>query len=393
MDFEQTEEHQLIRDAIKKICQDYPDDYWLKCDNEHTFPWDFYNTLAEAGWIGIAIPEAYGGSGRGITEASIVLEEVAASGAAMNGCSGIHLSIFGMHPVVKYGSDVMKQKYLPRVANGDLHVAFGVTEPDAGTDTSSIKTAARIEGDQYVVRGRKVWTTKALDSERVLLLVRTQARDKVEKRTDGLTLLLAELQRPEVSISPIDKVGRNAVATCEVVYDDLPVSIDDRVGEEGKGFRYILDGLNAERILVASEALGIGRAAMRRAVDYANERVVFGRPIGRNQGVAFPLGEAQMRLDAAELMIRKASWLIDNGQPCAAEANMAKWLAADAAFQAADQAMQTHGGFGYAKEFHVERYWREARLMRIAPISQEMILNYVTEHVLELPRSYYSSMT
>ena len=388
MDFEQTEEHQLIRDAIKKICQDYPDDYWLKCDNEHTFPWDFYNTLAEAGWIGIAIPEAYGGSGRGITEASIVLEEVAASGAAMNGCSGIHLSIFGMHPVVKYGSDVMKQKYLPRVANGDLHVAFGVTEPDAGTDTSSIKTAARIEGDQYVVRGRKVWTTKALDSERVLLLVRTQARDKVEKRTDGLTLLLAELQRPEVSISPIDKVGRNAVATCEVVYDDLPVSIEDRVGEEGKGFRYILDGLNAERILVASEALGIGRAAMRRAVDYANERVVFGRPIGRNQGVAFPLGEAQMRLDAAELMIRKASWLIDSGQPCAAEANMAKWLAADAAFQAADQAMQTHGGFGYAKEFHVERYWREARLMRIAPISQEMILNYVTEHVLELPRSY-----
>ena len=388
MDFEQTEEHQLIRDAIKKICQDYPDDYWLKCDNEHTFPWDFYNTLAEAGWIGIAIPEAYGGSGRGITEASIVLEEVAASGAAMNGCSGIHLSIFGMHPVVKYGSDVMKQKYLPRVANGDLHVAFGVTEPDAGTDTSSIKTAARIEGDQYVVRGRKVWTTKALDSERVLLLVRTQARDKVEKRTDGLTLLLAELQRPEVSISPIDKVGRNAVATCEVVYDDLTVSIEDRVGEEGKGFRYILDGLNAERILVASEALGIGRAAMRRAVDYANERVVFGRPIGRNQGVAFPLGEAQMRLDAAELMIRKASWLIDNGQPCAAEANMAKWLAADAAFQAADQAMQTHGGFGYAKEFHVERYWREARLMRIAPISQEMILNYVTEHVLELPRSY-----
>ena len=293
-----------------------------------------------------------------------------------------------MHPVVKYGYDVMKQKYLPRVANGDLHVAFGVTEPDAGTDTSSIKTAARIEGDQYVVRGRKVWTTKALDSERVLLLVRTQARDKVEKRTDGLTLLLAELQRPEVSISPIDKVGRNAVATCEVVYDDLPVSIEDRVGEEGKGFRYILDGLNAERILVAAEALGIGRAAMRRAVDYANERVVFGRPIGRNQGVAFPLGEAQMRLDAAELMIRKASWLIDNGQPCAAEANMAKWLAADAAFQAADQAMQTHGGFGYAKEFHVERYWREARLMRIAPISQEMILNYVTEHVLELPRSY-----
>ena len=388
MDFETTDEHQLIRDAIGKICADFPDEYWSKCDNEHLFPWDFYNALAEAGWIGIAIPEQYGGSGRGITEASIVLEEVAASGAAMNGASSVHLSIFGMHPVVKYGSEDMKQKYLPRVAAGDLHVAFGVTEPDAGTDTSSIKTTARLDGDQYLVKGRKVWTTKALDSERVLLLVRTESREAVAKRTEGMTLLLAELQRPEVTISPIDKVGRNAVASCEVVYDDLPVHQTDRVGEEGKGFRYLLDGLNAERILVAAEALGIGRAAMRRAVGYANEREVFGRPIGQNQGVSFPLGEAQMRLDAAELMIRKASWLLDHGEPCGAEANMAKWLAADAAFQAADQAVQTHGGFGYAREFHVERYWREARLMRIAPISQEMILNYVTEHVLELPRSY-----
>jgi len=388
MDFETTDEHQLIRDAIGKICTDFPDEYWSKCDHEHLFPWDFYNALAEAGWIGIAIPEQYGGSGRGITEASIVLEEVAASGAAMNGASGIHLSIFGMHPVVKYGSEDMKQKYLPRVAAGDLHVAFGVTEPDAGTDTTSIKTAARLDGDHYLVKGRKVWTTKALDSERVLLLVRTESKDAVAKRTEGMTLLLAELQRPEVTISPIDKVGRNAVASCEVVYDDLPVHRTDRVGEEGKGFRYLLDGLNAERILVAAEALGIGRAAMRRAVGYAKEREIFGRPIGQNQGVSFPLGEAQMRLDAAELMIRKASWLLDNGEPCGAEANMAKWLAADAAFQAADQAVQTHGGFGYAREFHVERYWREARLMRIAPISQEMILNYVTEHVLELPRSY-----
>ena len=388
MDFATTDEHQLIRDAIGKICADFPDEYWSKCDDGHLFPWDFYNALAEAGWIGIAIPEQYGGSGRGITEASIVLEEVAASGAAMNGASSVHLSIFGMHPVVKYGSEDMKQKYLPRVAAGDLHVAFGVTEPDAGTDTSSITTTARLDGDQYLVKGRKVWTTKALDSERVLLLVRTESREAVAKRTEGMTLLLAELQRPEVTISPIDKVGRNAVASCEVVYDDLPVHQTDRVGEEGKGFRYLLDGLNAERILVAAEALGIGRAAMRRAVGYANEREVFGRPIGQNQGVSFPLGEAQMRLDAAELMIRKASWLLDHGEPCGAEANMAKWLAADAAFQAADQAVQTHGGFGYAREFHVERYWREARLMRIAPISQEMILNYVTEHVLELPRSY-----
>ena len=388
MEFSGTEEHQLIRDSVRKLCAGFPDEYWSEKDEAHEFPWDFYNAMAAAGFVGIAIPEAYGGSGRGITEASIVLEEVAASGAAMNGCSSLHLSIFGMHPVVKHGSEAMKQRYLPRVVSGDLHVAFGVTEPDAGTDTTALKTAARRDGDHYLVKGRKVWTTKALDSERVLLLVRTTPLEQAARRTDGLTLVLAELQRPEVTISPIPKTGRNAVASCEVVYDDLPVAATDRVGEEGKGFRYLLDGLNAERILVASEALGIGRAALRRAVDYANQRVVFNRPIGQNQGVSFPLGEARIRLDAAELMIRKASWLLDNGEPCGAEANMAKWLAADAAFQAADQAMQTHGGFGYAKEYQVERYWREARLMRIAPISQEMILNYVTEHVLELPRSY-----
>lgn len=388
MDFADTDEHQLIRDSVRKLCTGFPDEYWSEKDEAHEFPWDFYNAMAAAGFVGIAIPEDYGGSGRGITEASIVLEEVAASGAAMNGCSSLHLSIFGMHPVVKYGSEAMKQSYLPRVVSGDLHVAFGVTEPDAGTDTASLTTVAHRDGDHYLVKGRKVWTTKALDSERVLLLVRTKPKEQAARRTDGLTLLLAELQRPEVTISAIPKTGRNAVASCEVVYDDLPVPVTDRVGDEGKGFRYLLDGLNAERILVASEALGIGRAALRRAVDYANERVVFNRPIGQNQGVSFPLGEARIRLDAAELMIRKASWLLDNGEPCGAEANMAKWLAADAAFQAADQAMQTHGGFGYAKEYQVERYWREARLMRIAPISQEMILNYVTEHVLELPRSY-----
>jgi len=388
MDFALTDEQELIRDAVARVCADFPDEYWSEKDTKHEFPWDFYNAMSEAGWIGVAIPEAYGGSGRGITEASIVLETVAASGAAMNGATPLHLSMFGMEPVVKYGTEEMKQKYLPRVASGEMHVAFGVTEPDAGTDTTSITTFARREGDNYIVRGRKVWTTKALQSERVLLLVRTTPKDRVDRKTDGMTLLLAELQRDEVTISPIDKVGRNAVATCEVVYDDLPVKVTDRVGEEGKGFSYLISGLNAERILIAAEALGIGKAALRRAVNYANERVVFGRPIGKNQGVAFPLAEAKMRLDAAELMIRKAAWMLDNGQACGAEANMAKWLAADACFQAADQAMQTHGGFGYAKEYHVERYWREARLMRIAPISQEMIQNYVSEHVLGLPRSY-----
>ena len=388
MDFSSSEETRLIRDAIRKLCSDFPDEYWRKCDHEHRFPDEFYSAMAKGGWIGIAIPEAYGGSGRGIDEASVVLEEVAASGACMNGATSVHLSIFGMHPVVLHGSEEMKQKYLPRVARGDLHVAFGVTEPNAGTDTSSIETFARRDGDRYLVRGRKVWTTKALESERVLLLVRTTPKHEVQRRTDGLTLLLAELRRPEVTISAIPKMGRNAVRTCEVVYDDLPVDVVDRVGEEGKGFKYLIDGLNAERVLIASEALGIGRAALRRAVNYANERVIFGRPIGMNQGIAFPLAEARTRLDAAELMIRKAAWLLDQGQPCGAEANMAKWLAAEAAFFTADRAVQTHGGFGYADEYHVERYFREARLMKIAPISQEMILNYVSEHVLGLPRSY-----
>ena len=387
MDFAETEEQQLIREAVRRICADFPDQYWSEKDEAHEFPWAFYKAMAAAGMLGIAIPEQYGGSGQGITEASIVLEEVAASGAAMNGCSSMHLSIFGMHPVVKYGSEAMKRKYLPQVASGELHVAFGVTEPDAGTDTSSIKTQARRDGDRYLVRGRKVWTSKAQDAQRVLLLART-APKQAQRKTAGLTLLLAELQRPEASISPIPKAGRNAVASCEVVYEDLPVALTDRVGEEGKGFRYLLDGLNAERILIAAEALGIGRAALRRAVAYAEQRVVFDRPIGRNQAISFPLAEARLRLDAAELMIRKASWLLDRGQPCGGVANMAKWLAADAGFQAADQAIQTHGGFGYAKEYHVERYWREARLMRIAPVSQEMILNYVAEHVLGLPRAY-----
>jgi acyl-CoA dehydrogenase len=388
MDFRETDEQRLIRESVARLCAEFDDNYWEQHDREEKFPQQFYRAMADAGWIGIAIPEQYGGAGKGIQEAAIVLEQVAASGAAMNGATSVHLSIFGMHPVVKHGSPEMREKYLPAVARGELHVAFGVTEPNAGSDTTSIETVARLEGDRYLVKGRKIWTTKALESERVLLLVRTTPKDQVRRRTDGMTLLLAELQRPEVSISPIAKLGRNAVRTCEVVYDQLEVQVSDRVGEEGEGFRYLLDGLNAERILIAAESLGIGRAALRRAVNYANERIVFDRPIGKNQGVAFPLAQAATQLDAAELMMRKAAWLLDNGQPCGREANMAKWLAAEAGFFAADTAVQTHGGFGYAREYHVERYWREARLMKLAPISQEMILNFVAEHVLGLPRSY-----
>ena len=388
MDFATDPDHELIRDGVRAVSAGFDDRYWRHHDEHHEFPWDFDRAMADGGWIGIAIPEKYGGGGRGITEASIVLEEVAASGAAMNGCSAIHLSIFGMEPVVRHGSDEMRETYLPRVASGDLHVAFGVTEPDAGTDTTAITTRATRDGDVYIVRGRKVWTTKALYCEKVLLLVRTTPLEESERRTDGMTLLLADLQRPEVDIQPIDKVGRNAVVSCEVRYDDLPVAVSDRVGEEGQGFRYLLNGLNPERILVASEALGIGRASIKRAVRYANERVVFGRPIGKNQGIAFPLAEAHARLHAAELAIREASYRYDQGLPCGEHANTAKFLAADAGYRAADQAMQTLGGFGYAKEYDVERWWREARLMRIAPISQELVLAYVAQHVLALPRSY-----
>lgn len=388
MDFAADEDLDAIREGVRRVCRDFDDAYWRSCDAEHRFPWDFYRAMAAGGWLGIAIPAVFGGGGRGITEASVVLEEVAASGAAMNGCSAMHLSVFGMNPVVRHGSADMQARHLPRVASGELHVAFGVTEPDSGSDTGSITTRAVRDGDRYLVRGRKVWTTKAEDCEKVLLLVRTTPIEECRRRTDGLTLLLADLQRPEVDIRPIPKVGRNAVASCEVRYDDLPVPVADRVGEEGEGFRYLLDGLNPERILVAAEALGIGRVSVARAVAYAKERHVFGRPIGQNQAIAFPLAEAHMRLRAAELVIRDASWRYDRGLSCGEEANSAKFLAADAAHFAADRAMQTLGGFGYAREYDVERYWTESRLMKIAPISQELICSYVAEHVLGLPRSY-----
>ncbi len=388
MEFADDETHRDIREGVRRACTPYDDAYWRDLDARHEFPWAFYEAMAEGGWIGVAMPEAYGGGGLGITEASIVLEEVAASGAAMNGCSALHTSIFGMNPVVKHGSDFLRDTYLPDVVAGRLHVAFGVTEPDAGTDTTAITTRARLDGDRYLVRGRKVWTTKAPYCQKVLLLVRTTPIDEVERKTHGLTLLLADLQSPQVEITPISKTGRNAVVSCEVTYDDLEVPVDHRIGEEGKGFHYLLDGLNPERILIAAEAVGIGRVAIERAVAYANERVVYGRPIGKNQGIAFPLADAYAHLHAASLVVREAGWRYDQGLPCGEQANTAKYLAAEAAFDAADRAMQTFGGFGYATEYDIERYWKESRLMRLAPVPQEMVLNYLAEHVLGLPRSY-----
>ncbi|MBF6276794.1 acyl-CoA dehydrogenase [Nocardia sp. 852002-20019_SCH5090214] len=388
MTFEPTEDQQLIRSAVAELCRKFDDRYWMRKDQDHEFPTEFYQAIAAGGWLGITIPEEYGGHGLGLTEATILAEEVARSGGGMNAATAIHLSIFGMQPVVRHGSEELKRRTLPRVAAGDLHVCFGVTEPGAGLDTSRITTFARRDGDHYIVNGRKVWISKALESEKILLLTRTTAYDEVRRKTDGMTLFLTDIDRAHIDIRPIAKMGRNAVSSNEVFIDDLRVPVEDRVGEEGEGFRYLLDGLNPERMLIAAEALGIGRVALDRAVKYAGERVVFDRPIGMNQGIQFPLADSLAHLDAAELVLRKATWLYDNGKPCGREANTAKYLCADAGFTAADRAMQTHGGMGYAEEYHVARYFREARVMRIAPVSQEMILNYLGSHTLGLPRSY-----
>ncbi|MEU7815406.1 acyl-CoA dehydrogenase family protein [Pseudonocardia sp. NPDC049154] len=388
MDFELTEDQATIRDAVRDLAGKFDDQYWMEHDRDKVFPTEFYEALASGGWLGITTPEEYGGHGFGITEASILIEEVAKSGGGMNAASAIHLSIFGMHPVIKHGSEELKKRTLPRIVDGSLHVCFGVTEPGAGLDTTRITTFAKREGDHYRVNGRKVWISKAMESEKVLLLTRTEKVDEVAKKTDGITLFLTDLDRSKIDIRPIPKMGRNAVTSNELFIDDLMVPVEDRVGEEGKGFTYILDGLNPERMLVAAEALGLGRVALDRAVTYGNQREVFGRPIGMNQGLQFPLADSLARLDAAELILRKATWLYDHGKPCGREANTAKYLCADAGFQAADRALQTHGGMGYSEEYNVARYFREARLLKIAPLPQEMVLNYLGSHVLGLPRSY-----
>jgi acyl-CoA dehydrogenase len=388
MDFDLDDDQRAIQDGARELAAKFDDAYWADKDERNEFPWEFYNTFAEAGWLGVSVPEEYGGGGKGVLEAALVMEAVASSGAGMNGCSTMHLTIFGLNTIVKHGSREMQEEILPQAAAGSLHVCFGVTEPDAGTDTTRISTIARRRGSDYVIRGRKVWITKAGVSSKMVLIARTSPREEGRKPTDGMSLFLIDIDPERVHLKAIPKLGRNAVSSYEVVFDDLVVPESARVGEEGKGFRYLLDGLNPERILLAHEALGIGRVAIDRASQYARERIVFDRPIGQNQGVAFPLAEATTRLDGAEMVARKAAWLYDNGRPCGREANMAKWLCADGGFRAADAALQTHGGMGYAKEYNVERYFREARLLRLAPVSQEMIMNYVAMHVLGLPKSY-----
>jgi acyl-CoA dehydrogenase len=388
MDFELTEAQQEIVQQIRAMGQKFPDEYWRERDARAEFPHEFYAEVARGGWLGVAIPEQYGGSGLGITEAALVMREVAGSGGAMAAASAIHLSIFGVSPLVFHGSEEQKRRFLPDVVSGKLHVAFAVTEPDAGNDITHIKTAARRDGDNYVINGRKVFTTKAREAQRMLLLTRTTPFEQVQKKTDGMSLFFAELEPAAVEVRELHKLGRAAVDTNMLFIDNLRVAVSDLVGGEGRGFHCLLDGLNPERILVAAEAIGIGRAALARAVRYAKERVVFGRPIGQNQAIAHPLADAYAKLEAAELLMLKAAWLFDLRKPCGPEANMAKLRAADAAFEACDRAVQTLGGYGYIREYDVERYFRECRLLKIAPVSQEMVLNSISEHVLGLPRSY-----
>jgi len=388
MNFALDPELEDIRLATNRLTERFDDDYWRMHDEKHEFPWDFYNAFAEQGWIGIIVPEAYGGAGMGVMHAAMLLGTVAHSAGVQNAASALHLSIFGMGPVIHHGSEELKRRYLPPTASGELHVSFGVTEDDAGTDTSRIRTVARRDGPRWIINGKKIWNSKAQQASKCLLLARTTPREDCAKPLQGMTLFLIDLDPKHVEIRPIDKCGRNAVDSNELFIHDLPVEEADVVGEVDEGFRCLLDGLNPERIVLAAESVGIGRQALDKAVHYAKERVVFDRPIGMNQAIAHPLADSYSELEAAELLWQKAAWIFDTGGNVGPFANIAKLRASEAGFKACDRAIQTFGGMGYAKECNVERYWRESRMSRIAPISNEMILNFVSEHVLGLPRSY-----
>ena len=380
--------HPEIRDAVRALCLKFDGAYWRKLDRERGYPTEFVKALTEAGWLSILIPEEYGGAGLGISAASAVLEEIHKAGCNAAAC---HAQMYIMGTVLRHGSKEQKQRYLPKIASGELRLqAFGVTEPTSGTDTTSLKTFARKDGNAgYIVNGQKIWTSRAEHSDLMLLLARTTPKDQVKKRTDGLSVFLVDIRAAlgkGLDIRPLKAMINHQ--SCEVFMNGMEVPAENLVGEEGKGFRYILDGMNAERILIASESIGDGRWFVRTATKYAKERVVFDRPIGQNQGVQFPIARAYAETEAADLMVRKAAALFDAQRPCGPEANMAKLLASEAAWHAAEAALQTHGGFGYAKEYDVERKWRECRLYQIAPISTNLILSFVAEHVLGMPRSY-----
>ena len=388
MDFALTEQQESIRAAIEKICARFNAEYWLARDRDGGFPHDFHRAFAEAGWLGICIPEDFGGAGLGVTEAAVMMQAVAQSGAGLSGASALHMNIFGLNPVVEFASDEQKRRMLPPLIAGEDKACFAVTEPDAGLDTLNLKTRAVRDSDRYIVSGQKIWISTAQVASKVLLLARTTPAGNVKRRTEGLTLFYTDLDRNHVEVREIDKMGRKPVDSNQLFIDNLPVPAADRIGEEGRGFDYILHGMNAERILIAAEAVGLGHAALERAVGYAKERRVFGRAIGQNQAIQHPLAQRWMELEAANLMMFKAAARYDRGENAGAEANAAKYLAAEAAFKACETALMTHGGMGYAKEYHVERYLREVLIARIAPVSREMILNFLAEKALGLPKSY-----
>jgi acyl-CoA dehydrogenase len=388
MDFSLSDEQLAIREAVGRICDSFDEDYWLERDRTGTFPDDFKAALIDGGWLGIAMPEEFGGAGLGITEAAILMHTIANSAGAMSAASTVHINIFGPHPIVVFGNEEQKQRWLPDVVAGRTSVCFGVTEPDAGLDTGSIRTRAEKSGNGYVVNGRKIWTSTAGRADKILLLARTAPYDESAGHTRGLSLFYTDLDRDYVDVREIEKMGRAAVDSNEVFIDGLPVPLEDRIGEEGKGFQYLLHGLNPERVLVGAEAVGIGQRAIALASRYARDRTVFGRAIGQNQAIQHPLADSWMALEAAWLACMHAAWAYDSGQPCGAEANSAKYLGAEAAFKACERAVMTHGGMGYAREFHVERLLREVLIPRIAPVSPQLILCYIAERVLGMPKSY-----
>jgi len=388
IDFRLTNDQEAVREAVQKVCARFPEDYWLARDRDGVFPHELHGQLAADGWLGIAMPEDYGGSGLGISEAALMMQTIAESGAGMAGASAVHMNIFGLNPVVVFGSDAQKQRMLPPLIAGEYKACFAVTEPNTGLDTTRLKTRAVRKGNAYVMNGAKIWISTAQVANKMLILARTTPIEEVEKPAQGLSLFYTDLDRRYVEVREIEKMGRKAVDSNELFIDGLQVPEDDRIGEEGRGFEYLLHGLNPERILIAAEAVGLGRAALRRATQYAKERVVFGRPIGQNQAIQHPLAECWMELEAANLMMLQAAWQYDNGLPCGASANAAKYLAGEAGFKTCQTAVMTLGGYGYAKEFHVERYMREVMVPRIAPISPQLILCYIAERVLGLPKSY-----
>jgi acyl-CoA dehydrogenase len=391
MTFALTAEQLEIREAVARLCQRFGDDYWLKKDNEGGFPHEFHQAMAEAGWLGVAMPEEYGGSGLGITEAALVMQAVAQSGAGFSGASAVHMNIFGLHPIVVFGSDAQKRRFLPPLIAGKEKACFAVTEPDVGLDTTHLKTRAVRDGDHYVINGRKIWTSTAQVTEKMLILTRTTPIEEAARPSQGMTLFYTDLDRSAVEVREIPKMGRMAVDSNMLFIDGLRVPAGDRIGEEGRGFQYILHGMNPERILIAAEAVGLGRAALARAARYAGERVVFGRPIGQNQGIQHPLAERWIELEAAELLMLRAAAAYDRGDDAGtlgAFANAAKYFAAEAGHRACETAVLTHGGMGYAREFHVERFFREIQIARIAPISGQLILSHIAERVLGLPKSY-----